>query len=702
MQSTTVDEPAVSVVASVSDGRRPPRGRVRPPDWGTTAVLVGVASGLTLFFVSLNGIRLSKMNGLGILSVMPGGAIAGVALVATALIVGISLGRVRPLPLGLALVALVVCLDGLTAFVESEPRFPTAYQIVGYVDYISKTGHSAPDLAAYFSWPGFFALISLVTGAAGAHGLLPLVRWWPVLIDLAYLPPLFLLMRGLRMGWRAKWLAAFFFVVGNWVGQDYFSPQSFGLFLYIVFVAILLNWFIDVEHHPPWALVAGSRLARAHRRLFGTLRPGERAPRPTTAGQQTLLLGLLVALFTVATASHQLTPFFMLGACVGLTVTRRSQLVALPVLLAVILAGYISFATVDYWSGHLTNILSGIGHLGGNVTSSVGSRIAGGSPAHETVLHARVAMAAVVAVLAGLGLVRRRRQGFDDRVLMVLVVTPVVLIGVVSYGGEIALRTYLFLLPAACPLAASLFFPRTRSVPRWRPMAIVFGCALVLPLGFILTRYGNETYEQIPAGELAATNWVYAHDADGVRLLWLSTSPSLDDTPEMPWSYRDLTKVDFIPTQAPRHPADISGIVAALRQAGPGSYLIAAHTQEVANQQTASYPAGWGGRFATAMKADPDVRTVFVADDAVLYTLAWPAGARPRPLPGNLGRVVQGYGWTELGLVVFYALVLVLALIELTRLWRRPVLAPRTLWTASGVLVVLLLGDIVLRIKVLS
>ena len=137
-------------------------------------------------------------------------------LLALAFVLGLfALPRAHPVVLGAALAALVICLDGVTVFIEPLARFPTAYQIAGFVEFISKTGHAAPGLAAYFSWPGFFALISFVTGAAGTHGLLALLRVWPVVIDLLCLPPLFLLMRNLRISWRARWLAGFLFVVGQ-------------------------------------------------------------------------------------------------------------------------------------------------------------------------------------------------------------------------------------------------------------------------------------------------------------------------------------------------------------------------------------------------------------------------------------------------------------------------------------------------------
>ena len=609
-------------------------GGIRLPGWSPAAAVgAAAAAGFALFFASLRGVDLARMNGLGLLSALPAGASAGVVVLALAFMLGLALPRAYPAGLGAALAGLVICLDGVTAVIEPEPRFATSYQIAGFVDYVSRTGHTAPGLAAYFSWPGFFALVSFVTGAAGTHGLLTVLRVWPVAIDLLCLPPLFLIMRNLRVSWRAQWLAGFLFTVGNWVGQDYFSPQAFNYLLYLVFVAILVNWFTEPGLSKAPHVVPGSRLARLHRRVFGVVRPGELPPRPASTGQRAFLLALLIALFVVSTASHQLTPIFMLGACTALVLIRRCTLTGLlPVLLGAILVGWVSFAAVGYWSGHMSNVFGGLGNLGSNVTSSVGGRITGSSPTHVLALHARVGVAAVFVGLAVLGLLRRRRRGMDDRVLLALFCMPVLAVGLQSYGGEIALRIYLFMLPAACLLAACFFFPdpQTRR-PTWRSLAVLAACAVVLPAAFLLARYGNEAFEQVPPGELAAANWVYAHDARGVRLLWLSVNPATDVTPEMPWSYRDLSKVDYVPALAPRAPASVGGLVSALRSAGPGSYLIATQTQVANLQQAAGYAPGWGQRFNAIMPAAPGVRVAFADKSAVIYTLRWPAGARAQP-----------------------------------------------------------------------
>ena len=673
-------------------------GPIRWPTARAAAIGALGLAGFVLFFASLRHVHLSHMNGLGLLSVLPHGAVAGVVILALAFVLGLALPRPHPLGLAAGLVALVICLDGVTTFIEPQPRFPTAFQIAGFIQYISSTGHATPGLAAYFSWPGFFALVSMVTGAAGTHGLLGLMRVWPMLIDLACLPPFFLIMRNLRIPWRAQWVAGFLFTVGNWVGQDYLSPQSFNYVLYLVFLAILVNWFTQPRLSATPHVIA-SGLTRLHRRIFGILRPGELAPRPASTGQRAFLLAVLIAIFAMSTMSHQLTPFYLVGAATALVLVRRSTLPGLPVLLGVILIGWVSFAAVDYWSGHMSNIFGGFGNLGGNLTSSVGGRLMGSTSVHLLTLHAREGVAAVIVGMAILGLLRRRRKGFDDRVLIALFCMPILSIGLQSYGGEMALRIYLFLLPAACILAGCFFFADPKAGrANWRAIPVLALCAAILPVAFILVRYGNDAFEQIPTGEVAASNWIYSHDAQGARIQWLSSSPTIDNTPEMPWSYRDINKVLYLPVQAPLHPANVSGLVRGLRNSGPGTYLIATRTQETYLEQAAGYPAGWGSRFNQLMRAEPGVRVAFTNSAATVYTVAWPPGAHPRPLPPNGGRGSPTTIVSVLGLVLLFTLIAVLMAREFLRVAQpRATRLIHPLTVASVPLLVLVLGDVVLR-----
>jgi hypothetical protein len=658
------------------------------------------AAGLALFLGSLHRMNLSRMSGLGLVSVLPVASLAGAGLLVLAFVLMLGLSQPRPVMLGVMLAAIVLCLDGVTAIAEPEPRFATAYQIAGFVEYIGRTGHAAPRLDAYFSWPGFFSLTAFVEGVVGKHDLIPVLRWWPTVIDMLCLVPLALIMRSLRINWRAMWFAMLLFSLGNWVGQDYFSPQSFNYLLYLVFVAILLTWFGTGA-----AAGEDSRLARLRWPAFGRLGAGERPPRPVGSAERVILLLLLVAIFLTSTVSHQLTPFLMLAACAGLVLARRCTLTGLPVLLGVILIGWISFGTAAYWSGHLSGILGGVGHLGANLSSSVGTRLAGGAPEHQHALYIRAGFALVIMVMAGLGLLRRRLAQVNDRSLLVLLCVPLLSVGLQNYGGEIALRAYLFVLPAASVLAALLFFPDVRPGRRsWRALASAGVVGAVLAGLFFGARYGNEAFEQTPPGELAATDYVYAHDGTGVRLAWLSDAPAVDVTPQMPWGYRDIAKVSYLPVQAPRDPAAVAALVARLRSLGPGTYLIVARTQGAYLEQAASYPPGWAARFRASLAVTPGVRVAFANRDAAIYALRWPPGTpRSSSLASPRSAAARSTAWTPAGLIALGLLLLVLMTRQLVRL-RQPAgpgLA-RLLTMASAPLLVLLLAVVAERFAVLS
>jgi hypothetical protein len=701
-------------------GSRPQRRHgLRPGygwrDWLPAAVLgAGTVTGAVLFFAPLSQVTaaLGRMNGLGLISVMPAATLAGIALLALVFVLALGLSRAKPVLLGATLMAIVACLDGITVVAEPEPRFPTAYWIAGFADYISQTGHTAPELSAYFSWPGFFDLAALAEHAAGSSNLIPVMRFWPLAMDLLCLIPMGMIINRMRASWRAKWFAAFIFSVGNWVGQDYFSPQSFNYLLYLFFIALLLIYFGRAGADRAAGTPGRARRWRALTRPI----PGDVPSVPARRGRQVTMLGLLIVIFTFATSSHQLTPFFMVAVCTGLVVVRRCRLRGLPVLFGVIFTAWVSFAAVPYWSGHLTQMFGGLGDLGANLSTSVSGRMAGSTPLHTLVLDARTALAGAVLLLAVAGLARRRHQAFDDRVAVVLMCVPFTGFGMQSYGGEIALRVYMFALPGACLLAAYLCFPgpgrevRGRRLPRaardrrvWRVVPLAAACSVAAVLLFFVARYGNEAFERTPAGEVAAMDYLYARDSTGIRVLWLSELPAVDGTPQMPWQYRDLSKTAYVAEQAPVSASQVSGLVADLHAMGPGSYLITTSTQETYLEQAASYPASWGRQFRAAMSSYPGVEVAFSDSDAVVYTLRWPAGARTQPLPPVTGSAARPTIWTPIGLGGLGLMLVVLAAREFSRFWwpasRR---LARSLTLASLPLLVFFAFVVIIRFVVLS
>ncbi|MFD7461989.1 lipopolysaccharide biosynthesis protein [Streptomyces sp. NPDC059868] len=645
----------------------PPAGlrrRLMPTRLGVVLGCLLIAA-LLLYWVPaarLGEADLDRMGGLGLISVLPAPTLVGAGLLVVVFASLLWLGREHRALLLVTLLATVVSLHALPAVIETEPRFATAWQHLGFLDHIDRTGTAVPDLDARWSWPGFFAAAAFVAEACGVTDFTEVIRWWPTGIQLLYLAPVVLLTRSLRASWRARWTGLWIFVLSGWVGQDYFSPQGFTYLLYLVFVAVLLVWF------------------RAPRVIWTRLRPGEAEVEPANRRQRAVLLLVVIGLFMASVPAHQLTPFVMLGVVTVLVLVGRCELRGLPLLFGVAVVSWIGFMAEPYWSGHFDEMFGGIGGVGGNVSSSVSGRIEGGSSTHKLVLYARVALAGGVLALACWGWWRRREHRYRERALPVLAFVPFLGFGMQSYGGEMALRVFMFALPGAALLAALALFPRTGVTARERdrdrvslaPLAALMA-GLVLMGGFLVARWGNEPFERIRPGEVAAMEYVYAHDDPSVRLLWLSNDTFENVTPAMPWGARDMEKVEYVPTLAPTDPVLVSGLVKALKDAGPNSYLMVNRSQVTYLTMDVGYATTWEPRLIRNLDRRQELRKVLVNEDVTMYALSErPAGPVPEPDPGPAGPRVTWTPWSVVGALAAAALIVLLAAREVLRVAARP------------------------------
>jgi hypothetical protein len=452
------------------------------------------------------------------------------------------------------------------------------------------------------------------------------------------------------------------FVLCGWVGQDYFSPQGFTYLLYLMFVAILLVWF-----RPP-------------RVIWTKFRPGEAEVEPADRRQRAVLLLVLIGLYAASVPAHQLTPFVMLGVLAALVLLGRCELRGLPLLFAVLVAVWVGFMAEPYWSGHFNDLFGGVGGVGSNVSTSVSGRIQGGSSTHKLVLYTRVLLAGSVLALACWGWWRRRFHRYRERSLLVLTFVPFLGFGMQSYGGEMALRVFMFAVPGAALLGALALFPRTGVTTKERekdrvslaPLAALLA-GLLLMGGFLVARWGNEPFERTRPGEVAAMNWVYAHDKPTLRLLWLTQDTVNDVTPAMPWGAKDMERVNYVPTPAPTDPVLVSGLVKALKDAGPNSYLMINRSQVTYLQLDAGYSATWEPRLIENLDNRQELTKVLVNDDVTLFALRErPAGAVPRPHPGPIGPQVTWTPWSVVGALAAVVLILLLAGREVVRVAVRP------------------------------
>ncbi|MFC7593350.1 hypothetical protein ACFQYP_63850 [Nonomuraea antimicrobica] len=289
-------------------------------------------------------------------------------------------------------------------------------------------------------------------------------------------------------------------------------------------------------------------------------------------------------------------------------------------------------------------------------------------------LQSRLGILAVILCCAATGLFRRLRRGVFDRSALILLCVPVLALALQSYGGEIGLRIYMFALPGACLLAAYAFFPnlpadsedvREETVPlrgrkvRFNPEVtkkvslVLAACfAVLFAMAFLLARYGNEKFERVTSGEVAALHYVYDHDEPSARVLYLVPKEGPEVTPTLPWGERDVERVSF-GTQARvfKDPTQIAEAVQKLKAQPRNSYLLVSRGQVSYLELNEGFPADWGERFRAALDKSPDLKRVFSNEDAALYT--WKKFVRgteipePNPYKGRGDPTSPGRRWAS-------------------------------------------------------
>ncbi|MEV0589147.1 hypothetical protein [Nonomuraea sp. NPDC050310] len=662
----------------------------------------------------LRGVRPEDIDGLGLISALPLSAFAAILIMIVSFFITVNQSVDRKFLLLFQIAAITFALHGAGALVGDEPRFPTAYVHAGFVDFINRTGEASINIDARMGWPGFFTLFAFVTRTAGITDLTTILQWTPLVMNLLYLLPFVLILRQVVATTRARWYAALLFVIVQWIGQDYFSPQGFTFAIYLVFVAILLRWFGRVEPRVK-PLPEKGRLRRLLAKL-DTMTPGEIAETGTYRADRLLMLLLLVLLFVAATASHQITPFMMLGVLTAFLLVKRTKLTwGLPFFFGLMVLGWISYQTVGFWAGNIDSIFGGLGRILTNLQRNTGDRIAGSDPEHALVLQVRLGICAAILGLAAVGLLRRLRRGVFDRAALILLCVPVLALGLQSYGGEIGLRIYMFALPGACLLAAYAFFPNLpadsedardetipirKRAPRFNPKItrmISLGLALVLAMvfsmAFLVARYGNEKFERVTTGEVEAMRYIYAHDKPSARVIYLVPKVGPESTPILPWAEKDLEYINWtLQGLVHKDPTQIADVVAKLKESPRNTFLVATTGQYNYLQLNEGFAPDWGQRFVAALDASKDVKKVFTSKDAAVYV--WGKFAKgteiPPPQP-YAGRGDPTSPWTPLGLGAMAVTWMALFGYEVIRLGgpdRAPRARRRLLWIGIPAFVV--------------
>lgn len=498
------------------------------------------------------------------------------------------------------LVGMVFLLHGAPALLESEPRFATAWLHAGFTDQILDRGVAAPKVDARFNWPGFFGAGAAIVGSGGLDTALSLLRWAPVALVLLYLPPLFVIARHLGGSRRAAWLGTWLFLLVNWVGQDYYAPQTVGFALYLLCIAVIVLFFRDGRRVPTRTGAWADRLA--HDGLT------DLAAGPRLRGALVVLLVLAAAALAV---SHQLSPIALVLGSASLVLVGRNRLAVYPVVAGVLTLGWISVGATPYWLGHLGTIFGGIGNVDAVVSNSVGERIAGSGP-HLTLVHLRLGFTLAIWTVTVAAALRLWSRGRPPLTLAALAVAPCAMV-VQNYGNEGVLRIFLFSSPFAClVLGQALSF----ATAHWPGRALTGAVALALVPVFLLARYGNESFEQVRPDEVRAMEALFRDAPPGAELV----SP----TSQVPWRFAHVIDYDF------SRPRDAAGfregepaavrLLAAPSHAHPATYLVVTTSQLLYGYEALGEPPLWFEKVRPLLTPANGYRLVYQNDDAVVYS----------------------------------------------------------------------------------
>jgi hypothetical protein len=392
----------------------------------------------------------------------------GLALLATAILVGQRLGNAYA---GLPVLALQLALTGTSAIVFDLPKYAWTAKQVGVTSYILLHGSVNAKIDISQAWPGLFSGVAWLCKVSALASPMGVARWWTPVIDLATLLVFHQLASRVLRDPRRAWLAATLFVVSYTISDsDYFSPQGAGYLLAIAIFAVVF------QHREDKSRMSASSW---------------------------------VLLFTMSIAealTHQLTPYIVTGALVVLVLFGRARTRWAPV---ITLVPAVVWAALHF--SYVTKYLS-FSQIGNVLRNLLTPGLARGGPAQGMLVdvskYSQAGAILFIALIALVVLVRDRSSLHFTVALCAASGGALILAN--AYGNEADFRVVLFSLPWLAILASDFrLVSRLGSALFW-PLAVfvLLSTYLVanMGLGFVYAeRPGDllavQTFERrAPAG----------------------------------------------------------------------------------------------------------------------------------------------------------------------------------------------------------
>lgn len=402
---------------------------------------------------------------------------------------------------------LLVALWLVPIILEGTPRFASTYKTMGFVEYVYRSGRLNPAdwELFYHNWPGFSLLSAALWIATGLESIYPAALLYPAFLHSLMAMVIYWMLRqpAQDIGFPNAWyLAGAFYLIANFVNQDYFSPQSVGYFLLSLITVLLVDrkrWLCDQD------------------RIYGY--------------KITLLI-----LFAALAMTHILSSLVALALFIVFNRFDKKTYFNLVLFSIVVLVSWTIYGAVTYFDAHIANIVQDVFRLGRVWSANINHRIRG-SPEHVLVGQIRIAYAACLGLCGVVGWLFytktdirkigtkfiKKRFSLKQKALLCSVdksrqllfldflkvsIANLGVAGALVYGGESFMRAYLLMLVPLAFACISFVEPKKRLI--WLLLFYI----LALPFHFI-AHYGNELVDYVSPGIIRGTDFLAQHSSGG-------------------------------------------------------------------------------------------------------------------------------------------------------------------------------------------
>ncbi|MCT7357203.1 LMBR1 domain-containing protein [Streptomyces sp. 15-116A] len=498
--SAEASDPAHEPVTDLSDLPPAWSGRRARAAWPALPLLVALA----LWGYAVRHTDVSRLDDFGLVTALHPSFWAGLAVLTAGFWFTVRDPR-RPGAWSAAYVLGLLVMERATqAVLYPTPLYAWAWKHDGVIDHLLTAGglqsaDQVGDMAVYDQWPGFFAAQAALVRLLGVDSAAMYMAWWPLASSLMLLLPLLLIYRTFTEDRRLIWTAVWLFFVANWVGQDYFSPQSVAFALHLGVLAVVLR---------RYGRSGGGR--------------GRRGQAVWTAALAVLVVAIVI--------SHQLTPGMLVASLLALCLVRRYRDWVPVVTTVIIFLAWCLTAALPFLSAALPDMLRSVGDVGGNVATGYGATPTG-TGAVATSWAARLLSGSVL-LLAVAGVWRQRVLRHRALPLLVIAAAPLPMFVASSYGSEMIFRVLMFMLPGVAFFAAAAILPKVRTLagearekeaqpaaPAARRRALTTGVPLLAllagTLAFVPSYSGKDRINYFPPAEVDLVQRLFDEAGDG-------------------------------------------------------------------------------------------------------------------------------------------------------------------------------------------